>query len=44
MAKVIYCGQLVPTARGPSPAGIFAVTVSVPVSIVQTSLENQLTT
>jgi hypothetical protein len=34
----------VPKARGPSPAGIFAVTASVSASIAQTSFENQLTT
>jgi|ERR1700732_1052233 len=34
----------VPNARGPSPAGIFTVTLSVPESIAQTSFENQLTT
>jgi hypothetical protein len=34
----------VPNARGPSPAGIFAVTASVSALIAQTSFENQLTT
>jgi hypothetical protein len=33
-----------PNARGPSPAGIFTVTLSDPESIAQTSFENQLTT
>jgi hypothetical protein len=32
----------VPNARGPSPAGIFAVTASVSALIAQTSFENQL--
>ncbi len=34
----------VPKARGPSPAGIFAVTASVSALMTHTSFENQLTT